>query len=77
VKEAGGQGEAAAPATVAAPSDSFKLQIPVEVQEAYVQARLDKSLDLDQGGMTMTMSGYTVRVTGADVHGRGRRSPLS
>ena len=61
------------PADVAAPSDSFKLQIPVEVQEPFVQARLDKALDLDHGGMTMTMSGYTVRVTGADVYGQGAK----
>jgi hypothetical protein len=59
------------PADIATPSDSFKLQIPVEIQEPFVQARLEKALDLDQGGMTMSMSGYTVRVTGADVYGQG------
>jgi hypothetical protein len=61
------------PAEIAAPSDSFKLQIPVELQEPFVQARLDKALDIDQGGMTMTMSGYTVRVTGADIYGQGAK----
>ncbi len=58
-------------ADVAAPADTFKLQIPVDMQESFVQARLEKALDLDQGGMTMSMSGYTVRVTGADVYGEG------
>jgi hypothetical protein len=61
------------PADIVAPGDSFRLQIPVEVQEPFVQARLEKALDLDQGGMTMTMSGYTVRVTGADVYGQGAK----
>ena len=59
------------PADVAAPADTFKLQIPVDVKEAFVQARLDKAFDLDQGGMTMSMSGYNVKVTGADVYGEG------
>lgn len=59
------------PADIAAPADTFKLQIPVDVQEAFVQARLDKALDLDQGGMTMTMGNYNVRVTSADVYGEG------
>lgn len=59
------------PADAAAPADTFELQIPVEVQESFVQARLDKALDLDQGGMTMSMSGRNVRVTGADVYGEG------
>jgi hypothetical protein len=59
------------PADVAAAADTFKLQIPVDAQESFVQARLDKALDLDQGGMTMSMSGYNVRVTGADVYGEG------
>jgi hypothetical protein len=59
------------PAEMAAPADTFKLQIPVDMQESFVQARLDKALDLDQGGMTMSMSGYNVRVTGADVYGEG------
>jgi len=58
-------------ANVAAPADTFKLQIPVDAQESFVQARLDKALDLDQGGMTMSMSGYNVRITGADVYGEG------
>ncbi len=59
------------PAGVAAPADTFQLHIPVEVQESFVQARLDQALDLDRGGMTMSMSGRTVRVTGADVYGEG------
>ena len=58
-------------ANVAAPADTFKLQIPVDVRESFVQARLDKALDLDKGGMTISMSGYNVRVTGADVYGEG------
>ena len=59
------------PADVATPEDTFKLQIPVQMEQAYVQARLDKALDLDQGGMTMSMAGYNVRVTSADVYGEG------
>jgi uncharacterized protein DUF4403 len=59
------------PADIAASADTFKLQIPVQVQQAFVQARLEKALDLDQGGMTMSMGGYNVRVTGADVYGEG------
>jgi hypothetical protein len=59
------------PADVAAPADTFKLQIPVEMQETFVQARLDKSLDLDKGGTTFTMDGHNVNVTGADIYGEG------
>ena len=58
-------------ADVAAPADTFKLQIPVDMKEAFVQARLDKALDLDQGGMTISMSSYTVKVTSADIYGEG------
>jgi hypothetical protein len=60
-------------ADIAAPSDTFKLQIPVDVKHLFVQARLDKALDLDDGGMTITMSGYSVRVTSADVTGQGSK----
>jgi len=61
------------PADVAAPADTFKLQIPVEAQEAFVQARLDKSLDLDQGGKTLSMDGHTVKITSADIYGEGSK----
>ncbi len=59
------------PADIAAPADTFKLQIRVDMQQAFVQARLEKALDLDQGGMKMTMGDYNVRVTSADVYGEG------
>src|SRR5262249_16388885 len=58
-------------ADVAAPGDTFKLQIPVDVQESFVQARLDQALELDKGGKTMTMGNYNVRITSADVYGEG------
>ena len=60
-------------ADVAAPADTFKLQIPVDAQQAFVQARLDKSLELDKGGKTFTMDGHSVTVTGADVYGEGSK----
>jgi len=59
------------PAELAAPADTFKLQIPVQAQQTFVQARLEKALDLDQGGTTMTVGSYNVRVTNADVYGEG------
>ena len=58
-------------ADVAQPSDSFKLQIPVDLQESFVQARLNQSLDIGGGGTTLSLSGYSVRVTGADIYGQG------
>ncbi len=61
------------PADIAAPADTFKLQIPVDAQQAFVQARLDKSLELDKGGKTFAMDGHTVTVTGADVYGEGSK----
>ena len=59
------------PADVAAPAETFKLQIPVDVQQSFVQARLEKALDLEQGGKTMSMGNYNVRITSADVYGEG------
>jgi hypothetical protein len=61
------------PADIAAPADTFKLQIPVDVQQAFVQAKLDKALDVDQGGKTLSMDGHTVQITGADVYGEGSK----
>ena len=58
-------------AEVAQASDSFKLQIPVELQQSFVQARLNQSLDLGGGGTTLSLSGYNVRITGADIYGQG------
>jgi hypothetical protein len=51
--------------------DTFKLQLPVDVQQAFVQARLDSALDIDKGGMPITMGSYKVRITGADITGEG------
>lgn len=47
------------------------LQIPVDVQETFVQARLDKALGIDQGGMPLSVGSYKLRVTGADITGEG------
>jgi len=60
-------------ASPATPADTFKLQIPVDVQESFVQARLDQSLELDKGGKTLDMSGHSVTITGADVYGEGSK----
>jgi hypothetical protein len=58
-------------AYAATQDDAFRLQIPVDVSEAFVQARLDKALDIDKGGMLLTMDKYKVRITSADVTGEG------
>ena len=57
--------------------DTFKLQLPVDVQEAFVQARLDSALEIDKGGMPITMGSYKVRITSADITGEGTRSRSS
>ena len=41
------------------------------MQEAFVQARLDKALDIDNGGMLLTMNKYKVHITSADITGEG------
>ncbi|HYJ19106.1 MAG TPA: DUF4403 family protein, partial [Burkholderiales bacterium] len=56
---------------VVAATDAFELQIPVEVEQSFVQARLDKALDLDGAGTTVSWGNYSTRVTGADVQGQG------
>jgi hypothetical protein len=56
---------------VVAATDVFELQIPVEVEQSFVQARLDKALDLDGAGTTVSLGNYSTRVTGADVQGQG------
>jgi hypothetical protein len=58
-------------AYVATRDDTFKLQLPVEVEEPFVQSRLDQALDIDKGGMPLTMGNYTVKITGADITGEG------
>ena len=58
-------------AYVATRDDTFKLQLPVDVQESFVQSRLDKALDIDKGGMPLTMGNYKVNITGADITGEG------
>lgn len=60
-------------ANAATPADTFKLQIPVDVQESFVQARLEQALDLKKGGKTLDMSGHSVTITGADVYGEGSK----
>ena len=47
--------------------DTFKLQLPVDVEQAFVQAKLDSTLDIDKGGMPITMGNYKVRISGADI----------
>lgn len=75
VVTAGGQPETQAKplpqADVVAPADTFELQIPVEVEQSFVQARLDKALDLDGAGTTVSLGSYNTRVTSADVQGQG------
>ena len=58
-------------ADVAAPADTFEMQIPVEVEQSFVQARLDKALEVENGGTPVSLGNYKVRVTGADVYGQG------
>src|SRR5215471_10683452 len=60
-------------ATAATPADTFRLQIPVDVQQSFVQARLNQALELDKGGKTLDMSGHSVTITGADVYGEGSK----
>ena len=60
-------------ANAATPADTFRLQIPVDIQQSFVQARLDQSLELDKGGKTLDMSGHSVTITGADVYGEGSK----
>ena len=58
-------------ADIAQPADSFKLRIPADIEQSFVQARLNQALDIGQGGTTLSMSGYNVRVTAADIYGQG------
>ena len=58
-------------ADTAAAADTFEMHIPVEVEQSFVQARLDDALDLKNGGTTVSLGSYTVRVTSADVYGEG------
>lgn len=58
-------------AEVVAATDTFELQIPVEVEQSFVQARLNQALDLDGAGTTVSLGNYNVRVTSADVQGQG------
>jgi len=53
-----------------AAANTFELQIPVEVEQSFVQARLDKALDIDNGGMPVSIGNYRMRVTSADVSGQ-------
>lgn len=52
----------------ATPDDSFRLQLPVDVEAAFVQQRLDKAL---QGGMPISVGNMQTRIAGADVTGEG------
>jgi Domain of unknown function (DUF4403) len=58
-------------ADVAAPADTFEMQIPVEVEQSFVQARLDQALDVKGGGTPVSVGNYSVHVTSADVYGQG------
>lgn len=75
VVSAGSKPDAAAAAfplaDTASPSDIFELHIPVEVEQSFVQSRLDHALDLQHGGTTFTLGSYNVRVTSADAYGQG------
>lgn len=51
--------------------DGFRLQVPVDVEQSYMQDRLDKALGAEQGGKTLTIGNYHVTVTEADVTGEG------
>jgi hypothetical protein len=51
--------------------DTFKLQLPVDVEEPFVQSRLDKALDIDKGGMPLTIGSQTVHITSAELTGEG------
>jgi hypothetical protein len=72
---AGGKPEAGAKpfpnADIAAAANTFEMHIPVEVQQSFVQARLDKALEIEKGGTTVSLGNYSVRVTSADVYGQG------
>jgi hypothetical protein len=57
-------------ATIAAAADTFSMQIPVDVEQSFVQSRLDKALDLKGDGTKVTMGSYNIRVTDADVSAR-------
>jgi hypothetical protein len=51
--------------------DTFKLQLPVDIEEPFVQSRLDKALDIDKGGMPLTIGNQTVHITSAELTGEG------
>jgi hypothetical protein len=55
----------------ATPDDHFQLQLPVHLRREFVQERLERALDIDKGGMALTMGKYRVHVTSADVTGEG------
>ena len=58
-------------ADIAAPADSFEMHIPVEIEQSFVQARLDQALDLKGDGTTVSLGNYKTRVMSADVQGEG------
>jgi len=51
--------------------DTFRLQLPVDVEAAFVQQRLDKALGVEQGGMLVSVGNMQTRIAGADVTGEG------
>lgn len=58
-------------AEAVAAADTFELQIPVDVEQSFVQSRLDQALDLDGAGTAVSLGNYNIRVTGADAQGLG------
>lgn len=55
----------------ASPDDSFQLQLPIHVEQSFMQARLAEVLELDKGGMPLSAGNFTTRIVGADVTGEG------
>ncbi|HVY05656.1 MAG TPA: DUF4403 family protein [Burkholderiales bacterium] len=52
-----------------AESDRFELHVPVQVEESFVQERLDKALEQQSGGVAV--GNYKVRVKDATIDGQG------
>ena len=58
-------------AYAASRDDSFRLQLPVQVEQVYLRDRLSKAMELDKGGMPLTAGKFKTRIVGADVTGEG------
>jgi hypothetical protein len=59
------------PAYSASPDDAFGLQLPIQVQSAYVQEKLDHALGIREGGMPVSVGNVSTRIVAAEITGSG------